>query len=280
MAGWPAWRHSHHGGQKSRSRKSGFHGLPVRIGCGASCARLVSWARLRRGRGSRHAARAAVAQGELRGHDLPVGGAGRPYPPEPESARRGAGRRLSQADAPRRADPGSPQPRLPPPGHGRGHGGVPRRPRRDSRSAGVGVRLRAAVEQRLARRQSVHGGREQPRAPPRHRAVRQRPAARRRRTQEPGGRGRDPAQCLAAAPDLPGGAALAVHLQCGARRIGRRRGPARHPHRRVGMVQAWRTISGEELAPVFLTPTPGGDRGGVREAALSCPSSRLHRVRG
>ena len=129
-----------------------------------------------------------------------------------------------------------------------------RRRRLDSRSAGANVRLRAAVEQRLARRQSVHGSREQPRAPPRYRAVRQRPAARRRRAQEPGGRGRDPAQCLAAAPDrirwkLPSlftfNAVLAVSDGVEAR---------------LGTLTAgwewfkpWRTISGEELAPVFLT---------------------------
>ena len=64
--------------------------------------------------GSRHAARAAVAQGELRGRDLPVGGKRRTRTPEPESARRGAGGCISQADAPRRVESGVPQPRLPP----------------------------------------------------------------------------------------------------------------------------------------------------------------------
>ena len=198
----------------------------------------------------------------------------------PKPPRRGAGRRLPQADPPRRIDPGSPQPHLPPPGGGRGHGRVPRPARRDSRRAGAGVRLRDTLEQRLARGQPAHRDREQPRTPPRRRAVRQRPATRRRRAEEPGRRGRDAAQRLATAPDLPGRAAVAVRLQRGARGLGRRRGPARHPHRGVGVVQAVAHHLRRGAGAGVPYPAPGGDRGGVREAALSRPSARLHRVRG
>ena len=104
--------------------------------------------------------------------------------------------------------------------------------------------------------------------------------ARRHRAQESGGRGRDRPKCLAAAPDVPGGAALAVHVQCGARRIRRHRGPARHPHCGMGVVQALAHHLRRRVGAGVPHRTPGGDRGSVREAALSRPPARLHRVRG
>ena len=103
---------------------------------------------------------------------------------------------------------------------------------------------------------------------------------RRHRAQEPGGRRRDHPECLAATPDLPSGAAFALRLQCSARRIGRRRGPARLPHGRVGMVQALAHDLRRGTGPRLPYRASGGNRGSVREAPFSLAPSRLHRVRG
>ena len=154
------------------------------------------------------------------------------------TCRRGAGRRFPQADAHRCAVAHRAQPRCAPDAGGRRDGGVPPPGRLHRRRAGAGARLRPAGEQRLAGRQPVHRGRGAAQPPPGRGAVRQRPAARGDRAQEPGRRERHRPERLPAVPDLSGADPRALRHQRGAGGFRRRAGAHRRAGRGQGVVQA------------------------------------------
>ena len=131
---------------------------------------------------------------------------------QPDARRRDAGRSARQADADRNAVAGRGEP---PPAslHDRGRAGrgAPRG-RLHRRRAGPADRLRRSRRQRLAGGQPVHGDREQGEPPARRGDLRQRPAARRDRTEEPRRRERDPRWGLQPVADLQ----VADHRRCSA----------------------------------------------------------------
>ena len=128
--------------------------------------------------------------------------------------------------------------------------------------------------------QPVHRRREQAGAAAGRGAIRQRAAARHRRAQEPGRRGRDGLDGVATAPDLQGRAAVAVRLQRGARRLGRGGGADRHADRRAGVVQA--VADGHRRGAGRPAHAAIADDALRRISAAPVPraGARLHRVRG
>ena len=120
--------------------------------------------------------------------------------------------------------------------------GVPvevRRPgRHHRRRTGPTDRLRRPGRQRLAGGEPIHGHREQGEPPARRGDLRQRPAARRDRTEEPRRRERHPRRGLQPVADLQVADPVAVPHQRGARDLGRHRGPHRLADRRPRAVHA------------------------------------------
>ena len=117
-------------------------------------------------------------------------------------------------------------------------------------------------------------------APAGRRAVRQRPAARRHRAEEPGRRERDGLERLPAAPNLSGADPGAVRHQRGADRLRRRAGAHRRARRGQGMVQA---VAHDHRARGCCgrpRRIAGRARRRVREAPVPRSPPPLHRVRG
>ena len=114
-----------------------------------------------------------------------------------------------------------------------------------------------------------------------HRAVRQRPAARGDRAQEPGRRERDRLVRLPAAPDLPGTDPIAVRDQRGAGRLRRRAGADRLARRRArsGSSRGARSPAGR-TPPQHLPELQVVLEGVFEQAAVPRPGALLHRVRG
>ena len=114
-----------------------------------------------------------------------------------------------------------------------------------------------------------------------NRAVHQRPAARRDRTQERGRRERDDLDRLQAASDLPGARSRRCSLRtpCWSFRTGSRRASARSALGANGSSPGGRSPA-RGLADRAYAGNAGRHRGRVRAAAVSRPGPRLHRVRG
>ena len=134
--------------------------------------------------------------------------------------------------------------------------------------------------QRLAGSEPVHRGRERPKPPPRHRVVRQRPAAGRDRAEEPRRRARHARRRVQPASDLQAADPVAVPHQRRARDLGRAQRACRLTDRRHRTFHAlahrgWRS-SGTQGSP----GTRNADRWRVREIPFSSVDPRLHRVRG
>ena len=213
------------------------------------------------------------------------GGADNPVAIRPRAAQSGPARRCARrcpapADAPGRGNAGGPEPRLPPDARRRGDGGARWVGRPCSRRPGARARLRRADEQRLACRQPVHGRREQARTAAGHRAVRQRPAARRHRAEEPRRRERHHLVRLPAASDLQSGDPVAVHVQRRARRVGRTGSAHRRADGRAGVVQAVAHDRGRGTGRPELAAAPGPARRRLQPAPAAGAGPRLHRVRG
>ena len=190
--------------------------------------------------------------------------------PGPSAVR--ARRRLPQADATRGLNARSPQPRFPPHAHRRRDGGVSRR-RHVIRGAPARViDFEHARRERLARRQPVHGRREQPPAPARHRAVRQRPPAGRDRTEESDGRKRHRLDRMAAVADLQVGAAGAVRHERRPDRVRRRGCAHRHAHGRSRVVQALADDLRRDPGRCQCTRVAGDAGRRLRPTPLSSPS--------
>ena len=157
---------------------------------------------------------------------------------------------------------------------------VPHGWRSDPRSTGRRHRLRRACRQRLPRGQPGHGHRARAHPPPGCRAVRQRPAARRDRAQEPGRRGGRHLDGVAAAPDLPGRAAHPVLDERAARRLGRHGGAPRHAHGGAGVVQAVAHGRGRGPGGGDRAGAASAPRGRLRAGAAAPAAPRLRRLRG
>ena len=199
---------------------------------------------------------------------------------QPGAARRGAGGRLPQADAARRApELIAAQPRAAPPAGGWRDGRVPHA---DGGIRGAQARVidfdDPAGNDWLAVNQFSVVENKHSRG--RTCAVRERPAAGGAGAQERRRRERHDLERLPAAPDLQGGGAVALRDERGARRLRRGGGARRHAQRRARVVQALADHRGRGAGRRAPAGAAGGDRGPLRAAALPRSGARLHRVRG
>ena len=192
-----------------------------------------------------------------------------------------AGPRGGSGQAPARGDavPGRGKPAPSPHDRGRpGRGGRPRRRHHCGRQ-GLAGRFRRPGQQRLARGQPVHGDREPEQPAPGRGGVRERPAARGDRAQEPGRRGRDASRRLQPAPDLQAGDPLAVPHQRRARHLGRAGGAARLADRQYRVVPALAHGGRDHDLAQGLARVGNPDRGRVREAAIPGLHPGVHSLR-
>ena len=204
-------------------------------------------------------------------------------PPQPGPARRGAGRRLPQADARRRAVAGRAQPRRAPDAGRRRHGRVPPPGRLDRRRAGAGDRLRRA-------RTTTTGWRSTSSPWPRDKHTRRPdvvlfvnglPLAV-IELKNPADENATVWTRLPAAPDLPGADPGALRHQRGAGRLRRRAGAHRRARRRArsGSSPGARSAGARMRRAQHARAAGGARRACSRSAASStcCATSSCSRT--